>query len=72
LERQTRFLRPVGGGETAINNGMITRQSKDDRHSGLVLECLLASKCRVGRMQLFVDNRRAILGDRENGALRYR
>ena len=66
------FLRAVGGGETAINNGMITWPPKDDRLSGLVLECLLARKCRVGLMQFsyLCTNRTAILGDRENAALR--
>ena len=44
-------IRAVGGGETAINNGMITWPPKDDRLSGLVLECLLARKCCVRRMQ---------------------
>jgi hypothetical protein len=45
------FLRAVGGGETAINNGMITWPPKDNRLSGLVLECLPARTCCVRRMK---------------------
>ena len=64
------FLRAVGGGETASNNGMITRPPKDDRLSGLVLDACWQGNAASGECSYLCTNRTAISGDRENAALR--